>query len=104
MVWWGQLISIIGCVALGVVAGSYCIDNMIIIGTSVAGGYCFTVGLGTLIGQFPYAYYETASWVWWVYFAFMIALMVAGFVVQCVCRKKQQESESAQLDVQRAQD
>lgn len=88
MPWWGQLIAYAILVTGGVFLGCFCPKNMIIIGTSLAGGYAFVAGLGTLVGQFPNEYYATETWVWWVWFAACILVQVAALVFQCMTRKR----------------
>jgi len=76
MVWWGKLIAIGCCIAAGVIVGCCCYSNIVLLGITVIGGYCFVSGLGTLIGQWPYSYYPTAVWVWWTYFSAMWLLII----------------------------
>ena len=88
LAWWAQILIYLGSIGAGMVLGYFMErKDVVIIGTSVVGGIYFIYGWGSLIGQYPYAYYETSTWVFWIYFTFSCLSSFVGLVFQCYFKK-----------------
>lgn len=83
MAWYWWLTCQIGFAILGVVIAFLLSEVFIVFITALYGSQLAFTGLGKMTGQYPAAPGQ-AAWIFWLYFGFLLAMIAAGIVVQCI--------------------